>query len=287
MRIKLLSTKSIIVDEEYRITYPILYDSLKKSIKEVGLVEPPKVFLNGESYFLLTGYRRFQTLLELNIKKANFLVLEKEFSPEERLEQTLFENITKRELTFYEKFIFLKKMIKLSKEKFINYLKILGLKELQEENFLRDYSEKTHLLMEKNKLNPKSLFMVKYLKSDEDEKLFSFFYENNFTHSEIREAISLYLRVKEMGKEFSIENKNKEDFFEELRDIVYPSVRKLEERLNDLRKRFKGIKIESYPFFEKRKLKFSLEFESYEELRKKLKKALKSLEGLEGNFFEE
>ncbi len=287
MRIKLLSTNSIIIDEEYRITYPILYESLKKSIKEIGLVEPPNLFFNGKKYFLLTGYRRFQALLELNVKKAYFLILEKDFTPEERIERTLFENITKRELTFYEKFIFLKKMIKLSKEKFRKYLKILGLKELQEETFLREYSKKTYLLMEKNKLNPKSLFMVKYLTNEEEEKLFSFFYKNNFTHSEIREAISLYLRAREMRKNFSVENKNKEDFFEEIRGIVYPTVKKLEERLNDLKKRFKGVKIEGYPFFEKRKLKFLLEFESYEELRKKLKSSLKSLENLEGDFFEE
>ncbi|MBL4836122.1 MAG: ParB N-terminal domain-containing protein [Kordiimonadaceae bacterium] len=51
------------------------FKTLVANIKQVGLIHPPTVKKDGDTFVLVAGYRRFAAMKKLNIEDADFLVL--------------------------------------------------------------------------------------------------------------------------------------------------------------------------------------------------------------------
>ncbi|MBL4838071.1 MAG: ParB N-terminal domain-containing protein [Kordiimonadaceae bacterium] len=51
------------------------FKTLVANIKQVGLIHPPTVKKDGDTFILVAGYRRFAAMKKLNIEDADFLVL--------------------------------------------------------------------------------------------------------------------------------------------------------------------------------------------------------------------
>ena len=70
-------TLAAIIPVRKRTVTPRGYKKLKANIRELGLIDPLCVCRDGEKYYLLDGYVRYQILLELGVDEAPCLVLER------------------------------------------------------------------------------------------------------------------------------------------------------------------------------------------------------------------
>ncbi len=66
-----------IIPVRKRTVSPRGYQKLKANITALGLIDPLCVCRDGEKYYLLDGYVRYQILLELGVEEAPCLVLER------------------------------------------------------------------------------------------------------------------------------------------------------------------------------------------------------------------
>ena len=100
MKYVLLDIKSIdFTDQFYRYSSEKDLSPLTESIRKVGIVSPLIVEYKARSaYRLVTGFRRFQCLRNLNLQKFPALVADSAHSEEELLQISLQENLSVRSL---------------------------------------------------------------------------------------------------------------------------------------------------------------------------------------------
>ncbi len=65
-------------DKTFLITTEVDTGDLEKSIVSVGLIAPPVLLENGERYIIVSGFRRINTLLKLDLKKVEAIILPKD-----------------------------------------------------------------------------------------------------------------------------------------------------------------------------------------------------------------
>ena len=94
----LLNIESIdFADQFYRYSSEKNLSPLIESIRKVGVVSPLIVEYRAKSaYRLVTGFRRFQCLLNLNLQKFPALIADRAFSEEALLQISLQENLSVR-----------------------------------------------------------------------------------------------------------------------------------------------------------------------------------------------
>jgi hypothetical protein len=133
MILQYIQTNQInVADDSFRVTFAPGLDELKKSIKEVGVINPITLRHTQEgTYQIVTGYKRLLACLELNRQTIPALIYEPhDLSPMQAFLYNLHDNVFTRELNIIEKYTICSKLVKLyavSEEDIVKqYLPLLG-----------------------------------------------------------------------------------------------------------------------------------------------------------------
>ena len=116
-------------DERFRISYFFSLDSLIRSIKEVGLVNPPVVTARSGRLLIVAGWKRALACRELSLSPLPVFLLE-EADDLKAFRMSFFENLTMRRFSLLEKSEIIRKLFGLGEgEKKIikTYLPLLAI----------------------------------------------------------------------------------------------------------------------------------------------------------------
>lgn len=102
-----------VADDSYRITFSPDLESLKRSIKAVGVIQPLNVRHTPEgTYQIVTGYKRVLAMQELERQSVPVLVHEpNDLSPTQAFLWNLHDNATARPLNLIEQSIAIRKLV--------------------------------------------------------------------------------------------------------------------------------------------------------------------------------
>ena len=99
-------------DAVFRLSYGFDLESLKESIRRIGLINPPLLRKRPDGrYQIVCGYRRISALRELNVSSASCQLVPPETSDEACLLLSLYDNISHRELNPIEKSLALNRLL--------------------------------------------------------------------------------------------------------------------------------------------------------------------------------
>jgi len=121
-----------VADDSFRVTFSPQIEEMKKSIKEVGVINPITLRHTPEgTYQIVTGFKRFLACQELNRQTVPALIYEPhDLSPMQAFLYNLHDNVFTRELNIIEKFNVCSKLTKIyavtEEEVVKTYLPLLG-----------------------------------------------------------------------------------------------------------------------------------------------------------------
>jgi len=277
-------------DRTYLFSYPKRTSFLKESIKSVGLIQPPVLFLEESSSRLkiICGEGRINACQELGISEIPAFIVSKK--PTKDLLLLSLESNLFRILNIVEKAEFIGKALRIfSTDEVIKLLPKLNLSPsfywiefLQAINRLEDTFKK--LLIEED-LNPKIAKILAYLSPEEKKEFLELLKKLNLSFSEQKEVLEKLLDYKKrknlscllpdkLKEVLDIEdfNKRKKEFFETLRELYYPHYVSKLKNISPIIKKFKKkhININFSPYFEKKELEIQFKTISFEEFKRKL-----------------
>jgi ParB family chromosome partitioning protein len=100
---KILSLSEIdLADDRLKITDPVLTDSFKASVRDVGILQPPAVVRRGKRWILVSGWKRISACRELGVTSVPVCVLDAPRDIQAFL-WAVGENLAVRELSILEK----------------------------------------------------------------------------------------------------------------------------------------------------------------------------------------
>jgi len=91
-----------LADDTYRISNPSAVEDLAKSIRHVGLINPPVLLQKQDRYIILAGFHRVAAMQQLNYPHIPGNVVPPETSPLERIRIAITDNISQRKLDLLE-----------------------------------------------------------------------------------------------------------------------------------------------------------------------------------------
>jgi hypothetical protein len=293
--LKKIEIKDIDLENEYFSTsYGRDKESLKNSIKEVGLLSLPILKEEKKSLIVITGRLRIAILKELGEKRIDTLVYSK-IKVINAFKISIMDNLY-RGLNQIEKAIILDKLKNIFKieEKIIidTYLPMLNLP--KNRKLLEDYliiSRIDPLLKEliiKGDLNYKNAIKINSFSRKEREDILYLIKKLNLNTNKQRELLNLLEEISKRDKKrvseiisdlklnIVINNSslNLEEKFKRIRYLLkklrYPLWSKDEEVIKSLMKELKitpKIKLSFTPFFEKNEIKVEFNFKNTQELK--------------------
>ncbi len=293
MLYKNIETSKIIVDKRIRISFKREEGDISNSIKKYGLKNPLIVQNLKGKFVLLAGFKRYDSLKELEITHAVCQIIKKPLTDCEKIVLNIDDNLATRELSLYEKINALNKLKKYRCEQFLKYISLLKISpNLIEETDITLFPHKLLKLLDNGDFDKKTLSYLKYFKKEHLSLLADYFYKFQFTKSEKRKFIDNLLRAEEMNTDilkFLWKNIDyeKEEIINNLYKITNPQTERLEKKLSILKKELKGIKLLATPYFENPSLRLEIQFKDFEQLKKTLNRLLKQIEEKTGVWYED
>lgn len=277
-------------ERDFLFSFPERASLLIKSIKEIGLIEPPILISTERGYIVIAGEGRIKALIELGYSLSPALILLEPISPKNLLLIALESNLW-RGLNLVEKAFFVAKaeafyaredMIKLLPKlgftphpKWYFFLKMITLLE-----------DPFKVLLVKEELNPKIVEDLSALSPTEREEFLLVFNRLKPTFNEQREILETLLDLKkrenllnllppelrnilEEEEEINICRKKFMNFLEKLKypnySIKKGKIKKIKETLAE-----KGIKIEYSPYLERKEIFLQIKCSNIEELKERI-----------------
>lgn len=276
-------------DRTYIFSYPKRSKILKESIKWIGLLQPPILFLKKENqkFQIICGEGRILACYELNINKIPVLIISNR-SPKELLLLSLESNLFRR-LNLVEKAEFIKRALNLfSVEEVKKLLPKLNLNPSYHwieylKNIDSLEGDFKNLIIEE-KLNPKVAEILANLSSKEREEFLELLKKLNLSFSEQKEVLEKLLdykkrkdlstllpeELKDILKDEDF-NRRKREFFRFLRELYYPFYSSKIKKLSPIVEKFKAknIYLNFSPYFEKKEVEIQFKNISFEDFQKK------------------
>jgi len=289
---KIISIEDIdLKDRSYVFSYPKRGELLKESIKSIGLLQPPILFLENEAskFKIICGEGRIIACYELNIYEFPVFITKNSSSKKLlllSLESNLFRGLNlvekaefvKRALEIFSLeeviSIFLPKLNLHPSYHWIEYLKALN---VLEEEFKK--------LIVEEALNPKIVEILAKLSFEERKEFLEIFEKLRLSFSEQKEVLEKLLDykkrkdlpsllpdiLKEILKEQDF-NKRKKEFLQTLKELYYPHYFPKLKKISSLIERFKEkqIYLTFSPYFEKKEFEIHFKSSSLEDIENKL-----------------
>jgi ParB family chromosome partitioning protein len=277
-------------DRTYLFSYPKRGELLKNSIKSVGLLQPPILFLekNYPKLKIICGEGRIIACKDLGIYEIPAFIGEN-YSSKELFLLSLESNLF-RTLNIVEKAEVVGKALNFfSIEEVINLLPKLNLNPsyywIEYLSAIYSLDEPFKTLIVEEKLNPKVAVGLVDLSSKEREELLEILKKLNLTFSEQKEVLEKLLdykkrkdlpsllpeKLKETLKEEDF-NKRKTEFFKILKELYYSFYFHKWIKISPLVEKFrkKNIYLNFPPYFEKKEMEIQFKNVSFEDFQEKL-----------------
>jgi len=276
-------------DRTYIFSYPKRNKILKESIKSIGLLQPPILFLKKENlkFQIICGEGRILACYELNISEIPVLILFNK-SPKDLLLLSLESNLF-RNLNLVEKAEFIERALKFfSIEEVIKLLPKLNLNPsyywIEYLKNINSLEETFKNLIIEEKLNPKVAEILAKISSMERKEFLELLKNLNLSFSEQKEVLEKLLdykkrkdlstllpeELKDVLKEEDF-NKRRKEFFRILKDLCYPFYSSKIKKFSPTVEKFKtkNIYLNFSPYFEKKEIEIQLKIFSFEDFQKK------------------
>jgi ParB family chromosome partitioning protein len=277
-------------DRTYLFSYPKRGELLKNSIKSVGLLQPPILFLekNYLKLKIICGEGRIIACKDLGIYEIPAFIGEN-YSSKELFLLSLESNLF-RTLNIVEKAEVVGKALNFfSIEEVINLLSKLNLNPsyywIEYLSAIYSLDEPFKALIVEEKLNPKVAAGLVDLSSKEREDFLEILKKLNLTFSEQKEVLEKLLdykkrkdlpsllpeKLKETLKEEDF-NKRKTEFFKILKELYYSFYFHKWIKISPLVEKFrkKNIYLNFPPYFEKKEMEIQFKNVSFEDFQEKL-----------------
>uniref|UniRef100_A0A7V4N344 ParB-like N-terminal domain-containing protein n=1 Tax=Thermodesulfobacterium geofontis TaxID=1295609 RepID=A0A7V4N344_9BACT len=277
-------------DRTYLFSYPKRGEFLKNSIKSVGLLQPPILFLEKgyPKFKIVCGEGRIIACKELGIQEIPAFIGEN-YSSKELFLLSLESNLF-RTLNIVEKAEVVGKALNFfSIEEVINLLPKLSLNPsyywIEYLQAIYSLEDPIKTLIVEERLNPKVAVELADLSSKEKEEYLEFLKKLNLSFSEQKEVLEKLLdykkrkdlpsllpeKLKEALKEEDF-NKRKIEFFRILKELYYSFYFHKWKKVSSLIEKFrkKDIYLSFSPYFEKKEIEIQFKNISFEDFQKKL-----------------
>ncbi|MCS7199621.1 MAG: ParB N-terminal domain-containing protein [Caldimicrobium sp.] len=285
---KQLSLREINLNRrDYLFSFPGRKEYVLKSIREVGLLEPPLLFPSDEGLVIISGEGRIKAALELGWHHVPALILEPNLSPKELISISLESNLW-RGLNLVEKAQFLAKA-----QSYFDEEELLSL--LEKLNFTKHKKWISWLLMitsleipylqllAEEKLNPKIIEELWALTAKEREEFLFLLKKLSLSFSEQREVINTLMDYKRRSNGDTLlpeelrnilfeedVNKRRRLFWEALEKIKFPNFHLYKMAMNKICSSFEsqGISLKFAPYLEKKEILCSFKVSNEKELER-------------------
>ncbi|MBS3905996.1 MAG: ParB N-terminal domain-containing protein [Syntrophaceae bacterium] len=286
-----------LLDETFSINFMPDLQSLRSSIKAVGLIQPVLLRKKGDQYQIVCGFRRISVLKELEIREVESRVLgESERNELELFSISLHENLTSRGFNSVEKAITLYKLVhhfQIEPSAVIQrYLPLFSLepneKILGTYLSLAEMEDEAKRYVLKEEVSRSNIRRLATLSSDDRRSLLSLIVPLKLGENRLREMLTLLDEIKRREqviikevidrpeiqailaqKEFTPIQRT-ERVKRVLMDLRYPKMRHMEEEFEKKRKELNlpsGVSLHHPPYFEGNGLRIEFQFESVDEYR--------------------
>ena len=294
---KILLQQIDLSDDTFSVNYLPNLQSLRSSIKEIGLIQPVLLRKKSGGYQIVCGFRRVSAMKELGKSEIEVRVFEeKEMDAFQLFSLSLHENLTTRGFNAVEKAIALEKLIhrfQIHPDKVIKtFLPLFSLE--PNEKILNTYLSlaqmedeiKTYVL--KEEVSRSNIRRLTGLTPEDRMAILSLISPLRLGENRLREALTLLEEISRRNqctareivqrpeiqtilsqKELTPSQKT-ERVKKVLMDLRYPKMRQLEENFEKKRKDLNlpsNISLRHQPFFEGKGLKVEFQFETMEEYR--------------------
>lgn len=286
-----------LMDDTFSVNYLPNLQSLRSSIKEIGLIQPVLLRKKSGGYQIVCGFRRVSAMKELGKSEIEVRVFEeKEMDAFQLFSLSLHENLTTRGFNAVEKAIALEKLIhrfQIHPDKVIKtFLPLFSLE--PNEKILNTFLSlaqmedeiKTYVL--KEEVSRSNIRRLTGLTPEDRMAILSLISPLKLGENRLREALTLSAEISRRNqwtvreivqrpeiqtilsqKELTPSQKT-ERVTKVLMDLRYPKMRQLEENFEKKRKDLNlpsNISLRHQPFFEGKGLKVEFQFETMEEYR--------------------
>jgi len=286
-----------LADKKYRILHQTDSEKLRRSIDEIGLINPVKLIKINNKYRVITGRERLSELVKLNFKKVAANIYEKDELPNEAIYKLIYTDNRHRADDLFKAELInrIQTESKISQNELINdTLKYFDLN--PSINNLNKYIAVSELSADikssymDDSLSFEQLHMLSEIKDTNDRLgIFEYFlikykFNNNETRDLIKDLLIIkkrdkfgIMKIAEIVRENLNEKVNKNDLRKEIKKICYPKLTAVEDLYIERLKKLKlpdNIRFVNHPYFESNDLEVRIKFEGSE----KLSDALKNLE---------
>ena len=308
LKYQIVSIENIdLQDRTYLFSYPKRGKFLKNSIKSIGLLQPPILFLekNYSKFKIICGEGRILACKELNIYEIPAFIIGGNYSPQKLFLLSLESNLF-RTLNIVEKAEIVGKALNLfSVEEVISLLPKLGLNPtyywIEYLKAIYTLEDQFKILIVEEKLNPKVAAILVKLSLKEKEEYLEILKKLNLSFSEQKDVLEKLLdykkrknlpsllpkELKDILREEDF-NKRKKEFFKILKELYYPNYFAKLKKISPILEKFKSqhINILTPSYFEKKEIEIQFRSTSFEEFIKKMEFIEKNKEKIK-KFLEE
>ncbi len=284
-------------DNQFLFSYPLVFESVKESIKKIGLINPPILKNVKNKYTIVSGFKRIYALKELKVSDLNAFIVNDEYPQLKLFQLSLSENSLIREFNSIEKSIIINRLLRYVDKKVIleDYFKYLHLEpSLKLYNLyqpLIKLEDEIKLSIANNEISDRTgFYLLKFNKQDRMAlyKLLKQLRPSFNKQNEIIEIVSEIsiredkkvkdvIQSEEVKKILSCKRFSTPQKLEEIRiyfkERRYPQLTVLEENFNALKKDLKlpsKMKFYPPPYFEGDLYQINLSFSKISQLNKQI-----------------